>query len=134
MEFQHTKNFSTIAKPLHKLTEKRRQFGWSSECSNTFAELKHRLITAPVLAFPDYHKQFTLNIDASQDGIGTVFSQCSDGHEQVVAYASCSLSKSERKYCVTKKELLAIVTFICHCRPYLLGRTLKLRTDHSSLQ
>ena len=48
------KDFSTIAKPLHRLTEKGRLFNWTIECANAFAELKQRLTTAPVLAFPDY--------------------------------------------------------------------------------
>ena len=60
-------------------------------------------------------------------------SQISDGNEQVIAYASRSLSKAERKYSVTRKELLAVVTFTNHFRPYLLGRNFALRTDHSSL-
>ncbi|KAL5509263.1 hypothetical protein EMCRGX_G004601 [Ephydatia muelleri] len=42
--------------------------------------------------------------------------------------------KAERKYCVTRKELLAVVTFTKHFRPYLLGRHFTHRTDHSSLQ
>ena len=60
-------------------------------------------------------------------------SQISDGNEQVIAYASRTLSKAERKYSVTRKELLAVVTFTNHFRPYLLGQNFALRTDHSSL-
>ena len=51
-----------------------------------------------------------------------------------MAYGSRTLSKAERKYCVTRKELLAVVTFMKHFRPYLLGRHFTLHTDHSSLQ
>ena len=51
-----------------------------------------------------------------------------------MAYASRTLSKAEQKYCVTRKELLAVVTFLKHFRPYLLGHHFTLRTDHSSLQ
>ena len=75
------KNFATIAKPLRKLSEK----GWSLECANALAELKNCLLTPPMLAFPDYHKQFILDTDASQDGIGAVLSQSSEGREQVIA-------------------------------------------------
>ena len=57
----------------------------------------------------------------------------SDGTERVVAYASRVLSKAERRYCVTRRELLAAVTFAHHFRPYLLGRRFTLRTDHGSL-
>ena len=45
-----------------------------------------------------------------------------------------ALSKAERRYSVTCKELLAVMTFLCHFRPYLLGRHFRQRTDHSSLQ
>ena len=56
-----------------------------------------------------------------------------DGSEVVTAYASRSLSRPERRYCVTRKELLAVVEFVHHFRHYLLGREFTLRTDHNSL-
>ena len=56
-----------------------------------------------------------------------------DGLEHVIAYASRVLSKAERQYCVTRRELLAVVHFTQHFRPYLLGRRFTLRTDHGSL-
>ena len=56
-----------------------------------------------------------------------------DGFEHVVAYANQALSKAERKYSGSRKELLAVVSFLHYFRPYLLGRRFKLRTDHSSL-
>jgi len=52
----------------------------------------------------------------------------------MIAYASCTLSKAEKKYCVTRKELLAMVTFIQHFRHYLLGRKFTVRTDQSTLK
>ena len=51
----------------------------------------------------------------------------------MVAYASRVLTKPERRYCVTRRELLAVVTFVPHFRPYLLGRQFTIRTDHGSL-
>ncbi len=128
------KNFAEIAKPLHKLTEKTMQFKWTPQCQEAFDQLKRQLTTAPVLAFPDFNRPFTLDTDASDVGIGAVLSQTDDeGKERVVAFASRTLSKAERRYCVTRKELLAVVVFVHHFRPYLLGRKFTLRTDHGSL-
>ena len=90
---------------------------------------------APILAFPDFTAVVVLDTDVSKSGIGAVPSQVEkDGEERVVAYASRVLNKVEWKYSVTRKELLAVVTFIKHFRSYLLGRHFILRTDHSSLQ
>ena len=94
------RNFASIARPLHCLTEKGRPFKWTSECESAFHELKQRLTTAPILIYPDFSRPFILDTDASNDGIGAVLSQEYDGGKHVVAYASRTLSKSERKYSV----------------------------------
>ena len=90
-------------------------------------------MSAPVLAFPDCTREFILDTDASEQGIGAVLSQVHLDGQEHVAFASRVLSKAERKYSVTRKELLAVIVFIHHFRPYLLGRRFVLRTDHSSL-
>ena len=128
------KNFAAIAKPLYQLTEKTARFTWTDKAQAAFEELRQHLVTAPTLIFPDYQRQFILDTDSSDVGIGAVHSQGhEDGFERVVAYASRTLSRPERRYCVTRRELLAVVTFIQHFRPYLLGREFLLRTDHGSL-
>ena len=128
------KSFATLAKPLYRLTEKTTTFKWNEECQKAFDELKTCLITAPILAFPDYCKPFILDTDASDTGIGAVLSQTDEnGRERVISYASRTLSKPERRYCVTRKELLSVITFIRHFRPFLLGSNFTLRTDHGSL-
>ena len=97
-------------------------------------------MSAPVLAFLDVSKPFLLDTDASDGGIGGgggggVLSQLqADGSEWVVGYGSRTLSKSERNYCVTRRELLVMVNFVKHFRPYLLGRKFTLRTDHGALK
>ena len=128
------KDFAQIAKPLHKLTERTSSFLWTTECQKSFEILRHLLSSPPILSYPDFTKPFILDTDASNDGIGGVLSQLDkDGREHVVAYGSRLLTKPERNYCVTRKELLAVVTFVTHFRTYLLGHTFTLRTDHGPL-
>jgi hypothetical protein len=63
----------------------------------------------------------------SQNAIGAASSQVQNGKERVVAYASKALSKSERKYCMTRKVFLAVVTLIKHFRPFLYGHKFLVR-------
>ena len=93
-----------MAKPLTRLTEKDQKFYWTTECSEDSDQLKHMLVTAPILAHPDFTKPFILDTDASNHAIGAVLSQKVENKENVIAYASRTLSKSERKYCLTRKE------------------------------
>ncbi|GFQ69816.1 retrovirus-related Pol polyprotein from transposon 17.6, partial [Trichonephila clavata] len=127
------KDFSTIARPLHKLTEAKQKFIWTNECNNAFNKLKDALTSALILAYPETGKQFILDTDTSCESIGAVLSQEIDGQERVIAYFSKCLSRPERNYCVTRKELLAIVKAVGHFHPYLYGRRFLLRTDHASL-
>ena len=128
------KDYSEVAKPLYKLTEKGRKFEWSEATETAFNTLKEKITTSPVLAHPDFSLPFILDTDASDSSIGAVLSQSTDGHERVIAYASRTLSKSEKRYCVTRKEMLALVSFVKYFRHYLYGRKFTIRTDHSSLK
>ena len=128
------KDFAQIAKPLHQLTERGIAFSWSKDCEDFFNVLRDCLSGAPLLVFPNFNKPFILDTDASDIGIGAVLSQADEeGRERVVAYGSRLLSKSERKYCVTRRELLAVVVFTKQFRPYLFGHKFVLRTDHGSI-
>ena len=116
------------------MTEKGREFTWTQESDQAFNTLKQKLTSAPVLALPNWSKSFLLDTDPSETGIGAVLSQVQDdGSECVIAYASRLLSKQERNYCVTRKELLAVVTFLQHFHPYLVGSLFTIHTDHSAL-
>ena len=138
------KNFSTIAAPLHELTKKGVEFNWTPECQRAFEQLKKCLATTPVLNFPVPGATYILDTDASKRGIGAVLSQLiltkptSDGtpqfEERVLGYTNRTLSVHERNSCTTRKELLAVVWYLRHFRPYLYGTEFLVRSDHSSLQ
>uniref|UniRef100_A0A674P0I3 Gypsy retrotransposon integrase-like protein 1 n=1 Tax=Takifugu rubripes TaxID=31033 RepID=A0A674P0I3_TAKRU len=107
-------------------------FQWSEDCADAFKQLRSALVGAPVLSYPDPQLPFIVDTDASNVGLGAVLSQEGE-NEQVIAYYSRSLNRPERNYCVTRRELLAVVLGLRHFRPYLYGRRLLLRTNHASL-
>ena len=84
--------------------------------------LKETLCSAPILAYPRPNESFILDTDASNVGIGGVLSQIQDGEEKVIAYASKKLDRHQQNYSVTRRELLAMVTFVNQFKHYLLGR------------
>ena len=57
-----------------------------------------------------------------------------DGKEQVVCYGSKTLSKPKRRYCVTHRELFAVVHFVKHYRQYILGKRFTVQSDHQPLK
>ncbi|XP_058879681.1 uncharacterized protein LOC131737088 [Acipenser ruthenus] len=126
--------FGHIAFPLHRLLRKNQTFDWDEACEEAFTTLKEALIQAPGLMLPRPDLPFVLDTDASDRGLGAVLSQKWPDGEHVVAYYSHALSKQERRYCVTRRELLAVVVAVKQFRPYLCGRHFLLRTDHASLQ
>ena len=123
--------FARIAFPLHALMEKSKPWFWSKQCDEAFILLKDKLLSPPILSFPQFDKMFILDMDASQEGLGAVLSQ--EG-ERVIAYASRVLTKAERQYCATRREMLGVVWAVRNFRSYLWGRHFIVRTDHNSLQ
>ena len=126
-------HFAEVAAPLYRLQEKGSTFRWTANCTDAFEMLKKKLTSAPILAFPRPSDTFILDTDASECGIGAVLSQRQEGIERVIAYGSRTLTKSERNYSTTRKELLALVYFLQHFRCYLLGQPFIVRTDHAAL-
>ena len=129
------RSFATICKPLHKLTEKDQLFVWTPEAQTAFDTIKTLLTTAPVLSYVDPSGQgFVLDADASNVGIGSILHQLQDGEEKVIGYFSRCLTRAERKYCTTRKELLAVVASVKHFHHYLYGQEFVIRSDHGSLR
>ena len=126
--------FTELAKPLIAMTEKDKRFSWGPDQEKSFTKLKQALCSAPVLAYPQADSPFMLDTDASDVGIGAVLSQVQGGEERVIAYGSRVLTKAERNYCVTRRELLAVVHFTNHYRHFLLGRRFTVRTDNSAVR
>ena len=127
-------NFADIAAPLYNLERKETSFQWTKECQDSFDALKYHLTSSPCLAYPRFDLPFIVDTDASDTGVGAVLSQVQNGEERVIAYAAKSLTKAQRNYSTTRKELYALVWGLEYFEVYLLGKQFHVRTDHSALK
>ena len=130
----YVKGFAAIAAPLHALTRKDALFHWSEDCQAAFDQLKVRLTTSPVTAFPDFSQEFWLYTDASTAGLGAILAQIRDGKERIICCAFRALNKAEKSYPATKLECLAIVWAVAKFRPYLMAMPFEVYADHYALQ
>lgn len=95
--------------------------------------MKQKLTESPILAYPLPDIGFILDTDASDKAVGSVLSQIQDGAEKVIAYMSKTMNKHEQQYCVTRKELLAVVVAMKTFHSYLYGQKVLLRTDNAAI-
>lgn len=134
--------YAAVAQPLFELLGGKRStkksapkpFVWTDKCQKAFDDLRNKLTSAPVLAYPDFTKPFILQTDASLDGCGAVLAQEQEGKERVIAFASRSLHQGERRYPAHKLEFKALhwaatVKF----RDYVYGQRVIAVTDNNPL-
>ena len=124
-----------IAALLSKLTKKNTAFELSGDCEESFRNLKHALVSAPVLVYPKFGpgNQFILDTDSSITGLGAILSQIQDdGTIHPVAYASRSIDKHERNHAISELETFAFVWTVCYFRLYILGHPCTGYTDHAA--
>ncbi|KAD2393285.1 hypothetical protein E3N88_40262 [Mikania micrantha] len=123
------RNYGILARPLTTLTKKD-GFQWTDIESAAFEMLKQALVTAPVLRLPDFSIPFTVECDASSEGVGAILIQ--DDHP--IAYFSKGFALSTRFKSAYDRELLALVLDVQKWNHYLLGRHFFIRTDHFTLK
>jgi len=127
-------NLSTLLQPLHELLRKGVKWEWTKECEEAFQQSKSELMAGRVLVPYDEKRKLILACDASPYGVSAVISHVmDDGQERPIAFASRTLTKSERNYSQIEKEALAIVFGVRKFHKYLYGRTFHLYTDHKPL-
>ncbi|KAK1651032.1 hypothetical protein QYE76_068837 [Lolium multiflorum] len=123
-------NFSTIAAPLNDLTKKGVVFEWGAAQDHAFDELKRLLTSAPLLALPDFNKQFEIECDASGIGIGGVLMQ----EGRPIAYFSEKLSGAKLNYPIYDKELYALIRVLEVWQHYLWPKEFIIHSDHEALK
>ena len=92
----------------HPAKRKKIKVHWGPEQQEAFETLQRLCTESPILAYADIKAPFIPHTDASGDGLGAVLYQVQEGKQRVIAYASQSLTKSERNYPVHKLEFLAL--------------------------
>ncbi|GFX17086.1 retrovirus-related Pol polyprotein from transposon 297 [Trichonephila clavipes] len=129
--------FSVIAAPLTDALKgrvKKGEITWTTECENAFRELKGKLIDKPVLYAPNFEREFIVQTDASNAGMGAVLTQLNEqGEEHPILYLSKKFSEVEKRYCTTEKECASIVFAIKRLHYYLDGNSFLVMTDHNPL-
>lgn len=126
-------NFSVLAKPLHELKKKQVKFFWGPRQEDSFLAIKKALLESTALNLYSQDYPCILTTDASQYGLGVVFSQFANGQERPVAYASRLLDPAEMNYSTIEREMLAIYYGIKRFSHYLQGVPFEIRTDHRPL-
>ena len=123
-------DFSALAKPMTRLTQKGVKFEWNEACEKSFQELKKRLTNAPILIIPEQNEGYLVYCDASKEGLGIVLMQ----NGKVIAYGSRQLKPHEKNYPTHDLELAAVVYALKSWRHYLYGEKFEVFTDHKSLK
>ncbi|KAH9716981.1 Endonuclease [Citrus sinensis] len=124
------KDFSTLAAPLTEIVKKHVGFKWGSEQERAFNLIKEKLVSAPLLALPDFTKTFEIECDASGIGIGAVLMP----EGRPIAYFSEKLSGAALNYPTYDKEMYALVRALETWQHYLLPKEFVIHTDHESLK
>ena len=128
------RNYAKIARPLHHFVDSRKPFvGVTAEMAASIAAIKEALTSEPILAHPDFTRDFEIHSDASKHAIGATLVQNIGGSEKVIMYASRVLRKHEQNYNAHEKEGLALVWACGVFRPYVLVRRCKAVVDNSAL-
>ena len=130
-----------IARPINQLVsgvnagKKKVLVECTKECQVAFEHLRHLCSQTPILANANYQKPFKLHTDASEHGLGAVLYQKQDDNmECVIAYASRTLSKSERNCDTNKLEFLALKWSITErFHEYLYGGHFEVYTNNNPL-
>ena len=127
-------NLADQLHPLNNLLKKHQKWKWTDACEKAFKWAKQALVSAKVLVHYDPNLPIRVAADASAYGIGAVLSHVlHDGTEHPIAYASRTLSASEKNYSQIEKEALGLIFAVKKFHQYIYGRQFTLITDHKPL-
>jgi len=128
-------NYGFLTIGLYRMAEaKNKLCVWTQESVKAFEALKNALITAPILAFPNFEKDFIVQTDASGYALGGVLLQYdSKNLLRPLGFCSRKLNDTETRYSTTEREMLAIKFAFQQYRNTIEGRNITFYTDHEPL-
>ena len=130
-KFSH--RLTELSQPLREFFSTKRSWMWGPDQERAFSQIKLELTRPTVLALYNPCESIKVSADASSFGLGAVLLQRSDDTWRPVAYASRSMTETERRYTQIEKEALA-VTWACEkFADYILGRNFHIESDHKPL-
>ena len=128
------RNLSTLFHPLTTLLQKGTPWSWTAMCEQAFHAVKQQLTSATVLTHYNPDLELRMAADASPYGVGAVLTHIMpDGAERPIAYASRTLTQSERNFAQLEREALVLIFGVKKFHQFLLGRPFILVTDHKPL-
>jgi hypothetical protein len=123
------KDYGIMARPLTRLLQKQQVFQWYEDAQVVFHKLKQAMASTPVLALPRFDLPFTVEIDASDVGLGAVLMQ----QGRPIAFLSKALGEKNKHISIYEKEFLALIMAVDKWRQYLQRGAFVIKTDHKSL-
>ena len=128
-----TPNLAQRTQPLRELLGKNTTWVWGPSQSEAFSFVKEELSKPTTLALYDPKAPTKVSADASSYGLGAVFTQEMESKWRPVAYASRSMTDTEKRYAQIEKEALAITWACQKFSDYILGKSITIETDHKPL-
>ena len=129
-------NLSHHTEPLRAMLKKDNVFHWEDQQTRSFQQVKTLIAKANTtpLRYYDRNLPVTVQADTSLRGLGVCLIQKHKGKDQLIAFASKSLTDMEMRYANIERELLAIVFACQRFSTYLLGRSFIAESDHKPLE
>ena len=115
--------FAHIARPLTKLLAKKVTFRWDKACQVGLDFLKKALCSYPILTCYNPEFQLVLDTDYQKTAVSAILGMRNPAHkkEQVIEYASRTLSLTEQRMSTTEGELSAVIFGLRRFSVYLRG-------------
>lgn len=127
-------NSATLLAPLNNLLRKEVKWKWTSQRQGSFESAKEALTSSQVLVHYDPALPIQLIADASAYGVGAVIAHIlPDGSDRPIAFASRTLTNSEKNYAQVEKDALSLIFGVHHFHSYLYSRLFTIITDHKPL-